>query len=80
MAVVVGGIGALVWSLRKRVRVAVGWGDQSDPCFDIIDPANEEAAEPGVEDTAAEEVADSDSASPDDEDPPRPADAADGAG
>ena len=80
MAVVVGGIGALVWSLRKRVRVAVGWGDQSDPCFDIIDPGNEEPAGQGVEDTAAETGTDTASPSPDDEDPPRPADAADGAG
>ena len=80
MAVVVGGIGALVWSLRKRVRVAVGWGEESDPCFNIIDPVNEDAGEKGPEDPGSDMGTDPGDTSPADEEPPRPADAADGAG
>jgi len=41
MAVVVGGIGALVWSMRKRVRIAIGRGP-SEPDFHIIEPNPEE--------------------------------------
>ena len=41
MAVVFGGIGALVWSMRKRVRIAIGRGP-SEPDFHIIEPNAEE--------------------------------------
>ncbi|MDE0602478.1 MAG: hypothetical protein OXI56_11855 [bacterium] len=41
MAVVVGGIGALAWSMRKRVRIAIGRGP-SEPDFHIIEPTPEE--------------------------------------
>lgn len=41
MAVVVGGIGALAWGMRKRVRIAIGRGD---PDFHIIEPIPEETA------------------------------------
>ena len=41
MAVVVGGIGALAWSMRKRVRIAIGRGP-SEPDFHIIEPIAEE--------------------------------------
>ncbi len=45
LAVAVGGIGALVWSMRKRVRIAVGRGDGSESGFQIIEPAPEEPVE-----------------------------------
>ncbi|MYD40289.1 MAG: hypothetical protein F4W94_00925 [Acidimicrobiia bacterium] len=41
MAVVVGGIGALAWSMRKRVRIAIG-RRHSEPDFHIIEPVPEE--------------------------------------
>ena len=42
MAVVAGGIGALVWSMRKRVRIAIGRGP-SEPDFHIIEPSASES-------------------------------------
>ena len=39
LAVMVGGIGALVWGMRKKVRIAIGRGDGSDPDYRIINPA-----------------------------------------
>lgn len=47
LAAVVGGIGALAWGMRKRIRIAVRRGEVEDPEFRIIDPppapADEEA-------------------------------------
>ena len=45
LAVAVGGIGALVWSMRKRVRIAVRRGEGSESGFQIIEPAPEDPAE-----------------------------------
>ena len=43
LAVMVGGIGALAWGMRKRVRIAIGRGDGSDPDYRIINPAPDTA-------------------------------------
>lgn len=76
MAVVVGGISALVWGLRNRVRIAVGVKERLDPDFSILDPLAEEAA-----DQAPEEVeTDPDSQSSADDEPSSAKSAANGAG
>ena len=43
LAVMVGGIGALAWGMRKKVRIAIGRGDGSDPDYRIINPAPDTA-------------------------------------
>lgn len=42
LAVVVGGIGALAWQMRKRVRIAIGRGP-TEPDFHLIEPVPEES-------------------------------------
>jgi hypothetical protein len=75
MVVVAGGISALVWGLRNRVRVAIGWGEGSDVPFNIIEPDTrepDEGAPDGMEaDTGAQASAD---------DPPQNSGATDAAG
>ena len=58
LAVVVGGIGALAWRMRKRVRIAIGRGP-SEPDFHIIDPVPEEPE--GAMSAEAEQDADAES-------------------
>ena len=41
LAVVMGGISALAWGMRKRFRIAIGKGDDSEPDFHIIEPDQE---------------------------------------
>lgn len=38
LAVMVGGISALVWGVRKRVRIAIGRAEDVDPDFHIVEP------------------------------------------
>ncbi len=50
LAVVVGGIGALAWRVRKRFRVAIGRSGPAEPSFQIdeppeVEPAGEMSAE-----------------------------------
>ena len=44
LAVVVGGIGALAWGVRKRFRVAIGRSGAAEPNFQINEPPPEEPA------------------------------------
>ena len=44
LAVVVGGIGALAWGVRKRVRIAIGGSGAAEPNFQINEPPPEEPA------------------------------------
>ena len=44
LAVVVGGIGALAWGVRKRFRVAIGRSGAAEPNFQINEPSPEEPA------------------------------------
>lgn len=78
LAVVVGGIGALAWSIRKRVRIAIGVGDGADPDFHIVQPVSESPADETPTETAPEVHGDTVSSS--DEDPHPPSGASNGAG
>ena len=79
LAVLVGGIGALAWGMRNRIRIAIGRGEQSDPDFHIIEPVADSTADqtPSVE-IAAEEEPDGDSGSASDDDSQTSPGAADG--
>ena len=79
LAVLVGGIGALAWGLRNRIRVAIGRGEQPDPDFHLIEPVPGSPADqtPGAE-MAADGKADGDSGSASDDDPQTSPGAADG--
>ena len=39
LAAFVGGIGALAWGMRKRIRIAIGGGETPDPDFHVVEPA-----------------------------------------
>ena len=58
LAAVVGGIGALAWGMRKRIRIAVRRGDVPDPEFRIIDPAPAPSDAPAAGEPTLSEVAD----------------------
>lgn len=79
LAVFVGGIGALAWGMRNRIRIAIRRGDESDPDFHIIEPVADPPTDqmPGGE-TAADREADGDSARASDDDLQTSSDATDG--
>ena len=79
LAVFVGGIGALVWGMRNRIRIAVRRGEESDPDFHIVEPAPQSHAdEMTVGAMVADEDQDGDSDSASDDDPQASSGATDG--
>lgn len=76
LAVVIGGVGALVWSLRNRVRIAVGRNADGALDFEMVGPDSESPPE----ETATDPQAGADAEPPSDEDPPSHQGASDGTG
>ena len=80
LAVVVGGIGALAWGMRKRFRIAIGRGEDADPDFHIIDPVSDSPAdELPAEEMPADAGEDGDSQTSSDDEPHPPSGASNGA-
>ncbi len=52
LAALVGGIGALAWSMRNRVRIAISRGDAPDPEYHIIEPEPADARPTTPEETS----------------------------
>ncbi len=72
LAVVVGGIGALAWGMRKRFRIAIGRGEAADPDFHIIDPVSESTTDEMPAEEISDDVGEDDGSQTSSDDDPLP--------